>query len=85
MNYFERCKKRIEEGKENISMTGDTISVNGLYISKLWGSRSTGYYIEFLNTEVPLDKTESEHLYYLAYRYLKNESKLKDTKTLEDL
>lgn len=67
MNYFEKCKKRIEKGSR-IERTGNNLVVeDDLVLSCLIGvDNQCIYEVEFINVKVPLTSEEAEELYKLA-------------------
>lgn len=67
MNYFERCKKRIEKGSRIENGRYSLVIEDDLIIhQRINAEHQTFYEVEFINVKVPLTDKEAEELYKLA-------------------
>jgi len=86
MNYFERCKKRIEDYKHTVSLYGDNsdIVVEDIVLSKIKCVHSF-HVVRFRSIVVPLDENEAETLYDLARQIYIEHREILEKEILKDL
>ena len=67
MNYFEKCKKRIEKGSRIENGGCSLIIEDDLIIHQRIDAEGQDFYeVEFINVKVPLTDIEANELYKLA-------------------
>ena len=93
MNYFERCKKRIENARVidgSISNTFNLLarySIDQQLVLKRFSSpdKSDFYTITFMESRVPLSGDEMKYLFELSEKKLAELASIEDEKVLRDL